>query len=62
MKIERVQQAAYLRGIFFDGVKTWRNSMSGYAYEIYLPGKGFLQADTLQGIYKAVMKYEKREA
>lgn len=61
MKIERVQQSAYLRGLFFDGVKTWRNSWIGYAYEIYLPGRGFYQADTLAGIYCRIMEYKKNQ-
>ena len=58
MTIKRVQNAAYIRGMFFDGEKKYRNSFVGYAYEIYT-GRGFFQADTLNAIYKEVMKHEK---
>jgi hypothetical protein len=62
MTIKRVKTAAYIRGIYFDGLKVWRNNMVGYAYEIYTPdGRGFYQADTLQGIYNKVMTYKKME-
>jgi hypothetical protein len=60
MTIERVKNAAYLRNIYFDGVKKWRNNMAGYAYEIYTPGgRGFFQSDTLTGLYKKIMEYPK---
>lgn len=62
MTIERVKQAAYIRGIYFDGVKKFRNNFVGVAYEIYTPnGRGFFQADTLTGLYKEIMKYDKIE-
>ena len=60
MTIKRVKQAAYIRGIYFDGLKVFRNTMVGYAYEIYTPdGQGFYQADTLQGLYNYIMTFEK---
>ncbi len=60
MTIERVKQAAAARGIFFDGVKKWQNNFVGYGYFCYTPyGCGFIQADTLQGMYKNIMKYKK---
>lgn len=60
MTIKRVQQAAWLRGIYFDGEKRWRNNMVGYAYEVYSPnGTGFMQADTLSGLYRYIMKFKK---
>lgn len=58
MTIKRVQQAAVVRGLYFDGRKIFRNSMVGVAYEIYTP-TGFFQADTLDGIYKKVMSISK---
>ena len=62
MTIKRVKAAAAIRGIYFDGVKKWRNNMIGYAYEIYTPtGRGFFQADTLNGLYNEIMKYNKVE-
>lgn len=60
MSIKRVKDAAYARGMYFDGEKRWRNSMIGYGYEIYTP-EGFFQADTLDGIYNVVMSFEKVE-
>ena len=60
MTKERVKQAAYIRGIYFDGVKRYRNCMVGCAYEIYTPnGRGFYQADTLAGLYNYIMTFEK---
>lgn len=60
MTIKRVQAAAWLRGIYFDGEKKFRNSMIGNAYEIYTPnGRGFFQADTLTGVYRKIMEYPK---
>lgn len=62
MTIERVQRAAELRGIYFSGEKRWRNSTVGYAYEILSPnGYGFFQADTLEGLYRYVMRFGKVE-
>ena len=58
MTIKRVQDSASRRGILFDGKKKWRNSMVGYAYEIFTPnGRGFFQADTLNGLYREIMHY-----
>jgi hypothetical protein len=60
MTIERVKQAAYIRGMYFDGVKRFRNSMIGAAYEIYsASGRGFYQADTLRGMYAYIMQFSK---
>lgn len=60
MTIRRVKEAAWLRGIYFDGEKRWLNNTVGYGYEIFSPnGTGFMQADTLDGIYKYVMKFER---
>lgn len=58
MTIKQVQNAAWLRGIYFDGVKKFRNSMIGCAYEIYT-GRGFFQADTLRGLYNHIMMFPK---
>lgn len=60
MTIKRVQAAAWLRGIYFDGEKKFRNSMIGNAYEFYTPNRrGFFQSDTLTGVYKKIMEYPK---
>lgn len=60
MTIERVRRAAELRGIYFSGEKKWRNSTVGYGYEFYTPnGYGFFQSDTLEGTYRAIMRYKK---
>lgn len=60
MTIKRVKDAAHLRGIYFDGVKKYRNSMVGYAYEVFSPnGRGFYQADTLADLYKHIMTFKK---
>lgn len=62
MTITRVQRAAVLRGIRFSGKKKFRNTWAGYAYEVYSPnGRRFLQADTLDGIYRFVMEFPKKE-
>lgn len=62
MTIERVQKAAEIRGIYFDGEKKWRNSTVGYAYEVFSPnGYGFFQADTLEGLYRYIMRFRKVE-
>ena len=58
MTIKRVVASAEARGIYFDGLKKWRNNCVGYAYEI-LTGRGFFQADTLEGLYKYIMKFPK---
>lgn len=34
MTVERIKKAAAARGLYFDGVKKWRNNCVGYAYEI----------------------------
>lgn len=60
MTVERVRRAAELRGIYFSGEKKWLNSTVGYGYEFYTPnGYGFRQADTLDGAYRAVMRFKK---
>lgn len=60
MTIERVQDAAWLRGIYFSGEKKFRNTTVGCAYEIYTPdGRGFFQSESLDGIYRKVMKFPK---
>ena len=60
MTIKRVQAAAWLRGIYFDGEKKFRNSMIGNAYEFFTPnGRGFFQSDTLTGVYRKIMEYPK---
>jgi hypothetical protein len=56
MTIERVQQAAWIRVIYFSGDKKWRNNTVGYAYEVMTPN-GFDQSTTVNGIYKAVTVY-----
>ena len=62
MTIERVQRAAELRGIYFSGEKKWRNSTVGYAYEVFSPsGWNFFQADTLEGLYRYIMRFRKVE-
>lgn len=62
MTIKRVQNAAYIRGIYFDGVKRFRNTMIGCAYEIYTPnGRGFYQCETLQDLYRYIMEFPKIE-
>ena len=59
MTVKRVQAAAWRRGVYFDGVKKWRNTCVGCAYEIFSPtGRGFFQADTLQGLYNYIIKFE----
>ena len=58
MTIKRVREAAYIRGIYFDGEKRFLNCCVGYGYEV-MTGKGFFQADTLEGIYKYLMTFPK---
>lgn len=58
MTIKRVQKAAEIRGIYFDGIKKWRNSTVGIAYEIFTPdGRGFFQTDNLDSLYREIKKY-----
>jgi len=53
MTIERVKQAAWLRGMHF-------NCVVGTAYEVFTPdGRGFISSDTLAGMYRMIMKYPK---
>lgn len=60
MTTERVRRAAELRGIYFDGERKWQNSTVGYGYCVFSPsGYGFLQANTLDGLYRLIMQYEK---
>lgn len=58
MTITRVKSAAEARGIYFSGVKEWRNNTIGYAYEVYT-GDRFWYADTLTGLYHIIMSYPK---
>ncbi len=60
MTIKRVQRAAELRGIFFNGKRKWLNSMVGYGYEFFTPnGYGFRQCNTLDQAYRSVMSFPK---
>ena len=60
MTIQRVKASAEARGIYFDGLKKWRNNCVGFAYEIFSPsGGGFFQAQTLQGLYNYIVKFPK---
>lgn len=60
MTVARAREAARARGIYFDGVKRWRNNTVGYAYEFFTPnGTGFRQSDTLNGIYRQIMMFDK---
>ena len=62
MNTERVKRAATIRGMKFSGEKKFRNSWAGVSYEIFSPdGRRFLQADTLDGIYRFVMEFSKRK-
>lgn len=61
MTIERVKRASEIRGIYFNGNKCWLNSMVGIGYSCDLPTGGFLQADTLYGLYRMIMQYPKKE-
>ena len=58
MTIARVKQAASIRDIYFDGCKKWINNVVGFGYFAYTP-HGFIQADTLNGFYKMVMRCPK---
>lgn len=58
MTIKRVQRAAEIRGIYFDGIKKFRNSTIGVGYEIFTPnGRGFFQTDNLDSMYREIKKY-----
>ena len=58
MTKERVMKAAAIRGIRFYPQKRWLNNTVGYGYEFFTPnGRGFRQADTLDGIYKEIMEF-----
>lgn len=60
MTIKTVKAAAACRGIFFDGLKTWQNNIVGFGYFVFIPGgRGFIQADTLSGLYKRILEYPK---
>ena len=62
MTVSQVKKAAALRGMRFSGEKKFRNSLAGISYEIFSPdGREFLQADTLDGIYRFVMEFPKRK-
>ena len=60
MTIKRVQRAADLRGLFFDGCKRWINSGIGYGYTILTP-RGYFSADRLEAVYRHVMEYPRVE-
>lgn len=60
MTIKRVQRAAEIRGIYFNGKRRFLNNIVGYGYEISSPsGWSYRQADTLEGLYKMIMKFPK---
>ena len=59
MTIAKVKRAAELRGLYFSGVKCWRNCTVGYAYDVTHYCGGFVQAETLDGIYRYVMQFPK---
>lgn len=61
MSIKRVQEAAALRGIRFNGKRQYLNNIVGYGYYAHYCG-ALLQADTLNGIYKLIMKYPRIES
>lgn len=62
MTIKRVQHAAALRGIRFNGNKQFLNSIIGFGYYTYAPGGALLQADTLAGLYTLIMNYPRIES
>lgn len=58
MTIKKVQKVAERRGIYFDGIKKWRNTTVGIGYEIFTPnGRGFFQTDNLDSLYREIKKY-----
>lgn len=58
MTIKKVQKTAERRGIYFDGIKKWRNTTVGIGYEIFTPnGRGFFQTDNLDSLYREIKKY-----
>lgn len=60
MTIERIQQAAWIRGIYFSGQKQWLNNMVGYGYGFYVPnGVRWCMCQTLDGAYRMIMQYPK---
>lgn len=61
MTSKRVSDAAWRRGILFDGEKRWLNNTVGYGYEVYINGRGFVQSDNLNGIYRIIMNYPRLE-
>lgn len=62
MTVSQVKRAAELRGIYFNGTRRWLNSMVGYGYEFFTPdGRGFFQSDTLNGAYKKIMTYKRKD-
>lgn len=62
MTTKRVERAAEIRGIYFNPTRHWINSMVGYGYEFYTPdGRGFFQADTLNGVYRKIMTYPRKK-
>lgn len=59
MTVKRVLKAAEIRGIYLNPKKQWINNFIGYGYSFYSPYGGLNQADTLNGIYRQIMKYPK---
>lgn len=59
MTKERVKQAAWIRGLYFDGERRWLNNTVGYGYEIY-NGETFEQATTLNEVYELIKYLPKR--
>jgi len=61
MTIKRCAVAARRRNIYIcdNGRKKWRNTMVGYAYEAEhnYNGNDWVQADTLEGLYRWIMKH-----
>lgn len=56
MNRRRVQRAAEIRGIYFDGIKKFRNSTVGCAYCFWSP-RGYFTADTLEGVYRQIREF-----
>lgn len=61
MTFKRASRAAELRGLHLHP-KAWCNDMVGYGYEVYVGGwTGWMYADTLEGIYRLIMRYPRIE-
>ena len=57
MTKKQVADACYIRGIYFDGEKKFRNTMVGSAYSVNLPDGGFCFSETLDSLYKVIKNY-----